>query len=139
MPPARSLTPPLALDYVHELSADVRAGVVLDAEGELLAGAPFLAAPARDLLRAAGDAAEVESVARDGVVCAVRSGGHAAVAVCGRFALPGVVRRDLRVALAALDGESLPHGSPPPSGPGDAILEAAARAALTAVQSRFRT
>ena len=31
MPPA--LTPALALDYVHELSADVRAGVVLDARG----------------------------------------------------------------------------------------------------------
>ena len=41
MPPARSLTPPVALDYVHELSADVRAGVVLDAEGELSSAITF--------------------------------------------------------------------------------------------------
>ena len=42
MPPA--LTPALALDYVHELSADVRAAVVLDAAGALLAGG-VVAAP----------------------------------------------------------------------------------------------
>jgi hypothetical protein len=101
MPPA--LTPALAVDYVRELSADVRAVVVLGADGRHAAGPPHLAAPARELL-AADDAAELEAVLPGGVVCAVRAGGHAAVAVCGRFALPGVVRADLREALAALAG-----------------------------------
>jgi hypothetical protein len=109
MPPA--LTPALALEYVHELSADVRAALVLDAAGAVLAGPAHLAEPARALLAAAGAAAEVESGGADGVVCAVRSDAHAAVAVCGRFVIGGVVRQDLRAALAALEGR------PPRSGP----------------------
>ena len=91
---------------MRELSADVRAALVLDAAGELLAGPPALAAPARALLAAGGDAAELEAGGGDGVVCAVRSDAHAAVAVCGRFAIGAVVREDLRTALAALEGRS---------------------------------
>jgi hypothetical protein len=114
MPPA--LTPALALDYVHELSADVRAGIVLDAAGELLAGPPALAGPARELLSAGGEAAELEAATVDGVVCAVSTGSHAAVAVCGRFAIAGVVRQDLRTALAALEGRTPAAGATAPSG-----------------------
>jgi hypothetical protein len=120
MPPA--LTPALALDYVRELSADVRAGVVLDEAGQLLAGPAQLAAPARALLEASAGATELESGSADGVVCAVRSSAHAAVAVCGRFAIPGIVREDLRTALAALEGrppdspETLAGGPPNFSG-----------------------
>jgi hypothetical protein len=113
MPPA--LTPALALDYVRELSADVRAGVVLDAEGELLAGPPALAEPARELLAVGGDAAELEAATADGVVCAVRTPDHAAVAICGRFAIAGVVRQDLRTALAALEGRAAAPAAAPPS------------------------
>src|SRR3954469_13817373 len=47
MPPA--LTPELALDYLRELSADVRAGVVLAGDGTRLAGPDALAEPARRL------------------------------------------------------------------------------------------
>jgi hypothetical protein len=104
MPPA--LTPALALDYVRELSADVRAAVLVNAAGELLAGPVELEDPARALLEAGAGAAELEVGSADGVVCAVRSASHAAVAVCGRFAIPGVVREDLRTALAALEGRS---------------------------------
>jgi hypothetical protein len=104
MPPA--LTPTLAVDYVRELSADVRATVVLDAAGRLLAGSRQLAEPARALLAAGGEAAELEAASGAGVVCAVRSSRHAAIAVCGRFAIPGVVRQDLRAAVAALDGRA---------------------------------
>jgi hypothetical protein len=133
------LTPALALDYVRELSADVDAAVVLDGAGGLLAGPPQLAAPAHALLTAAGAAAELEAVSAAGVVCAVRSPDHAAVAVCGRFAIPGVVRHDLRAAVAALAGRA------PGSGAGVATLDgrpsdALARAAetlLSAVQRGF--
>jgi hypothetical protein len=115
MPPA--LTPALALEYVHELSADVRAGIVLDAAGELLAGPPALADPARELLAAGGDAGELEAATADGVVCAVRTSGHTAVAICGRFAIAGVVRQDLRAALAALEGHApgTAAATPPPA------------------------
>jgi len=130
MPPA--LTPALALEYVHELSADVLAGAILDAAGELLAGAPELAGPARTLLDAGGDAAELEVATVDGVVCAVRTPAHAAVAICGRFAIAGVVRQDIRAALAALEGR--------PPGARSALLEPLsddAEPALTSAANRL--
>jgi hypothetical protein len=141
MPPA--LTPALALDYVRELSADVRAAIVLDEAGALLAGPPALADPARSLLAAGAGAEELEAASGGGVVCAVRSPGHAAVAVCGRFAIAGVVRQDLRAALAAIEGR--PAGSQPPpealaavadGAPDGAAgaLESAAEALISAVQ-----
>jgi hypothetical protein len=135
MPPA--LTPSLALEYVHELSADVRAGVVLDAAGDLLAGPPPLADLARALLDAGGDAGELEAATADGVVCAVRTSDHAAVAICGRFAIAGVVRQDLRAALAALEGRS-PATPPVPSDPvaddAEPALTGAANRLISAVQ-----
>jgi hypothetical protein len=101
-PPA--LTPARALDYLRELSADIRAGVVLDPAGELLAGPEALAEPARDLLAAAGEAREVHVAVADGNVFAARSDRHTVVVVCGRFALPSLVRYDLRLVLADLGG-----------------------------------
>jgi hypothetical protein len=143
MPPA--LTPALALDYVHELSADVRAAVVLDGAGALLAGPPELTDPARSLIAAAADAAEVEAGTADGVVCAVRTDAHAAIAVCGRFAIGGVVRQDLRAALAALEGRAPRFGpaaepDPPaalrtdPSTAPETALIGAAGALISALQ-----
>jgi hypothetical protein len=129
-----ALTPTLALDYVRELSADVRAGVVLDADGALLAGPAALAAPARALAAAAGGAAEVEAVTAHGVVCAVRSSRHVVVAVCGRFALPAVTRGDLRVALAALEGTPPAPAAEPLPAAAEMLLSAAAEALISAVQ-----
>ena len=104
MSPAPTLTPALALDYLRELSADIRAGVVLDPSGALLAGPEELAEPARELLAAAGDAAEVQVAAADGTVFAARDDGHAIALVCGRFPLPSLVRYDLKRVLADLAG-----------------------------------
>jgi hypothetical protein len=165
MPPALrraapALTPALALDYVRELSADVRAGVVLDAAGAPLAGPDELATAARALLEAGGDAAELEAATAGGVVCAVRSAGHAMVAVCGRFAIPAVVRGDMRAALAAVEGrapaaapqraavEERPGeprtgaagaraGEPRVGAPGDEALARAAEALISAAQRGF--
>jgi hypothetical protein len=97
-----ALTPALALDYLHELSADIDAGVVLDAAGTLLAGDEQLAAPARDLLGAADDATDVHVTTADGSVFASRDDRHAIVVACGRFALPSLARYDLRMVLADL-------------------------------------
>jgi hypothetical protein len=139
MPPA--LTPALALAYVHELSADVRAAVLLDRDGALLAGPAELADPARALIAAAGTAAELEDGGPDGVVCAVRSDAHAGVAVCGRFAIGGVVRQDLRAALAALEGRPAatgpgaePSAAEPSAAAPDEGVQRAAEALISALQ-----
>jgi hypothetical protein len=104
-PAPTPLTPALALDYLRELSADIRAGVVLDPSGALLAGPDELAEPARDLVEAAGGAREVHVANADGNVFAARSERHTIVVVCGRFALPSLIRYDLRLVLADLTGE----------------------------------
>ena len=101
---APALTPELAVDYLRELSADIRAAAVLSPAGEQLAGPPELAEPARALLAAAPDAAELEVSTGAGVVHAARSDTHAVVAVCGRFALAALIRYDLKIVLAELAG-----------------------------------
>ena len=104
MTPGAALTPELAVDYLRELSADIRAVAVLTAGGEPLAGAPELAEAARTLLAAAPHAAEIEVSTGGGAVHAARSAEHAVVAVCGRFALPALIRYDLKVVLGELAG-----------------------------------
>ena len=106
-----ALTPALAVDYLRELSADIRAAAVLDADGEPLAGPPELAQAARRLLAAAPDAAEIEVVTAGGAIHAARSERHAVVAVCGRFALPALIRYDLKVVLGEIAGERPPAAS----------------------------
>jgi hypothetical protein len=111
MSPAPTLTPPLALDYLRELSADIVAGVVLDGDGKLLAGPDDLGAAARDLVAAAGTAEEVHVSTADGAIFAARSDRHALVVVCGRFALPSLIRYDLRLVLADLGGKKRPEAA----------------------------
>jgi hypothetical protein len=101
-----ALTPARALDYLRELSADIRAGAVLGADGALLAGSEGLAAPARDLIGAAGDASDVHVTTADGAVFVARNDRHAIVLACGRFALPSLARYDLRMVLADLRDEA---------------------------------
>ena len=128
---------------MRELSADVRAAIVLDAAGALLAGPAALADPARALLAAGAGADELEAASGDGVVCAVRSPAHAAVAVCGRFAIAGVVRQDLRAAIAAIEGRPQRQPETVAAAPEDAperpagALGSAADALISAVQRGF--
>src|SRR3954470_14578386 len=103
MPPA--LTPELALDYLRELSADVRAGVVLAGDGTRLAGPDALAEAGRRLLAALPHVEEGEVATADGIVFAGRSSRHAVVLVCGRLALGALHRYDLRRVLGDLDGD----------------------------------
>jgi hypothetical protein len=104
-PMTPALTPALALDYLRELSADIEAGVVLGADGTLLAGDDAMAAAARDLLAAAGSATDLHVTTADGAVFAARDDRHAIVVACGRFALPSLARYDLRMVLADLAGD----------------------------------
>jgi hypothetical protein len=96
------LTPELAVGYLRELSADIRDAVVLTAAGDPLAGPPELADAAARLLAAAPDAAEIEVAVAGGAIHAARGGRHSVVAVCGRYALPALIRYDLKVVLGEL-------------------------------------
>jgi hypothetical protein len=110
-----AISPDLALAYVRELSTDVRAGVVLSAGGELLAGDPALAAPARALL-ACAEGPDVAVRTGRGVVVAARGAGGGAggagggtvvagaalVVVCGPLAIPEVTALDARAAVDAM-------------------------------------
>ncbi len=100
-----ALSPAQALEYLRTLSADIEEAAVLASDGSLLAGPEALAEPARALLDAAPDAADLEVSTADGSVFAARSDRHAVVLVCGRFALPALVWCDLRMVLADLAGE----------------------------------
>lgn len=101
-----ALTPDLALDYLGELSTDIRAAVVLDADGRVLAGTEALAAPARALLEIAPDAAAIEVLTERGGAFVVRGARHALCVATGRFALPALVLYDLRAVLGDLEREA---------------------------------
>ena len=100
-----ALTPAQALEYLRTLSADIEAAAVLGADGSLLAGSEALADPARALLASAPEADDIEVSTVDQCVFAARSDDHALVLVTGRFALPALVRYDLRMVLSDLAGE----------------------------------
>jgi hypothetical protein len=100
-----ALTPAQALEYLRTLSADIEEAAVLAADGELLAGDDALAEPARELLAAAPEADDVEVSTATGSVFAARDDAHSLVLVTGRFALPALVRYDLRMVLSDLAGE----------------------------------
>jgi hypothetical protein len=99
-----ALTPELAVAYVRELSADVRAVVVLDASGSWLAGPPALAAPAQALLEAAPGQPDIAVRVGAGLVLAARSAAHAVVVATGPLSLTGPSALDARTAVEALSG-----------------------------------
>jgi hypothetical protein len=110
-----TFTPEVALAYVKELSADYRAGVILDAQGTVLAGDERLARTAREI-----NAGEVlEGASARGKVFAARGRTHRLLVVTGPFALPRVVHRDLATVLAAMGAANaqgtrarrIPHGT----------------------------
>jgi hypothetical protein len=107
------LTPALALDYLAELSTDIRAGVLLDPAGELAAawgGDDERGERVRELVVALLE--RVDAAARDsdmprqveawtggGCVFCVRDGGWTIAVVTGRYALSSLMFYDLRKVL----------------------------------------
>jgi hypothetical protein len=97
-----ALTPPLALDYLDELSTDIRAATILDGSNELVAysgDSPERAERMRklvlELLERAGGP-EVEVSTPNGAVFAVRENGWTIAVVTGRYALSSLMFYDLR-------------------------------------------
>jgi hypothetical protein len=111
-----ALTPDLALAYLRELSADVRAGVVLDAQGARLAGPRALADVAAEVRAAASAQTELELRSADGWVFAARSPAHFLLVVTAPLALAGLVRHDLRAVLGELSED---RGAPATPGAAD--------------------
>ena len=108
--PDATLTPDRAADFVEGLSTDVRACVLLDADGRAVAvdaahqsEREALADLTRELLeRAETDQVEVSTGA--GIVYALRAGDWTMAVVAGRFALSSLVFFDMRQALGELGG-----------------------------------
>lgn len=106
------LTPALALRHLRELSTDLRAAVVLDASGRLLAGEVALHAPARELLGVLDDTSGGEGrelivpLEEGGELCGtaivVRADAAAIVVAAGPHALLDLLRHDLATALCDL-------------------------------------
>jgi predicted regulator of Ras-like GTPase activity (Roadblock/LC7/MglB family) len=115
-----ALTPALALDYLDELSTDIRGAVVLDADRRVVAAwrgdadrAERLREPLSELLEhadafagAPGSAAQIEVTTQRGAVFCVTDSDWTLAVVTGRFALPSLVFYDLRHVLEDLEGAS---------------------------------
>ena len=114
---AAALTPELALQYLGELSTDIKASVVMSTDGRIAAagkpGEPGdrLRELTRQLFERA-DAADSQSVSQvevstgDGAVYAVRDEQWTIGVVTGRFALSSLMFYDLRNVLGDLRREA---------------------------------
>src|SRR4051794_37832796 len=102
-----ALTPDIALDYLGELSTDIRAAVIVDATGDLAAvtggdeerGQKMraLAIELLDEAAAAGEGVDqVEVVTAEGSVFAVRGESWTVAVVAGRQPLASLMFYDLR-------------------------------------------
>jgi hypothetical protein len=126
-----SPTPQFALAFVRELSADFRAGIVVDETGRTLAGEATLSDPAATLLAAHPDARELHGSAEDGTqVFAARADGLAMVIVTGPHALPGLTGRDMRTALFGTGVKSAQEA--PPARPDRTLIDPLTTAAADA-------
>jgi predicted regulator of Ras-like GTPase activity (Roadblock/LC7/MglB family) len=110
-----ALTPELALQYLGELSTDIKASVVVSADGRTaaasrpgehgdqlreLTGELFERADAAD----ADPVSQVEVATGDGAVFALRGERWTLAVVTGRFALSSLMFYDLRSVLGDLEG-----------------------------------
>jgi hypothetical protein len=98
-----ALTPDLALDYLGELSTDIRGALVLDASGQVAAvtgddrdRGERMRDLATRLLDAASDGDQVEVVTTEGSVFAVRGDAWTVAVVAGRQPLASLMFYDLR-------------------------------------------
>jgi predicted regulator of Ras-like GTPase activity (Roadblock/LC7/MglB family) len=111
-----ALTPELALQYLGELSTDIKASVLVSSDGRTAAaGLPGEAADRLGELTVElferADAADADPVSQvevstgDGGVFALRGERWTVAVVTGRFALSSLMFYDLRTVLADLEVE----------------------------------
>ena len=118
MPPDPALTPELALDYLQELSTDIRAAAVLDEAGAVAAHSGFdeddgdqVRELVGDLFKRVAESAgegsapqQFEVSLPEGAVYAVRERGWTIAVVAGRFALSSLMFYDLRMVIRDMGG-----------------------------------
>jgi len=110
-----ALTPELALRYLAEFSTDVRAAMLLGADGSVAASDPddpearealrdglAMLIEAADLRPGTDPVAEIEVMMPAGSLFVVRRGGWVLAAVAGRYALSSLMRYDLNRVLGDL-------------------------------------
>jgi hypothetical protein len=109
--PDPTLTPDLALDYLGELSTDIRAAAVLDGNGSVAAHTGFedddadsVQGLVGELFDHGGGSDQIEVSLPEGVLFAVRDRGWTIAVVAGRFALTSLMFFDLRMVLRDLAG-----------------------------------
>jgi predicted regulator of Ras-like GTPase activity (Roadblock/LC7/MglB family) len=113
---ASALTPELALQYLGELSTDIKASVLFSADGTTSVtsrpgdAGDQLRELAAQLFKRADEAdgeavSQVEVTTGDGAVYAVRNERWTAAVVTGRFALASLMFYDLRTVLADLEAK----------------------------------
>ena len=111
-----ALTPELALQYLGELSTDIKASVILSADGQSQATSrpgetgDKLRDLTQELFERAGEVddeavTQVEVSTGDGAVFAVRDEHWTIGVVSGRFALSSLMFYDLRSVLGDLGGQ----------------------------------
>jgi predicted regulator of Ras-like GTPase activity (Roadblock/LC7/MglB family) len=114
--PEAALTPELALQYLGELSTDIKASVVVAADGRTAAASrpgeagDELRRLTLELLERAdaaddGEVSHVEVSTGDGAVYALRNPSWTVAVVTGRFALPSLMFYDLRTVLGDLEAK----------------------------------
>ena len=112
-----ALTPALALDYLDELSTDIRASLVLDSHGELAASSLdgergermrelvlTLLEQAGGAWKGDGEVSQVEVGLTAGGVFALRGGDWTIAVLTGRYALSSLMFYDLRSVVSDLGG-----------------------------------
>ena len=100
-----AMTPELAVNYIGELSNDIRDVVVIsnDEQYSFLAGDRDLYDGLVKALKLTPDATQLEVKLARGSLYTVRTERYAVAAVAGRFALPALVLHDLRFAAQKLE------------------------------------
>jgi len=134
MPDAAAAAPPseesaaAALEFLAEMSPDLRGAALLGPEGEVLAATgeekQRWVEDAAALFAAADEAEgvpveQVHIATEQGEVFAIRNAGLAAVSVTDRFALASLMLFDLRSALRRLASPSSGGSGPPKSRKGE--------------------
>jgi hypothetical protein len=134
MPDAAATAPPseesaaAALEFLAEMSPDLRGAAILGPEGEVLAATgeerERWGKDAAALFAAADEAEgvpveQVHIATEQGEVFAIRNAGLAAVSVTDRFALASLMLFDLRSVLRQLASPSFGGSEPPKSRKGE--------------------
>jgi hypothetical protein len=108
-------TQELALRYLLELSVDIHAAALVDADGSLIAAAPDsfggratklareLVAEVRGLAPAGAEAVEIDVSVEDGAVFVIHEEGQSMVCVTGRSVLPGLIFHDMHAVLGDVE------------------------------------